>query len=134
MPLKRPRKIVSHDDPISRELHSAIVDHVACEGRTLYSLAKLAGLDEATLRKFQSRERSIKLESVDRLAAFLGLKLVRSARAKPKLSVLQELVTECLTEDSAACVARSLERNCLEGTGVNLTDRPALALDDVSSD
>jgi ribosome-binding protein aMBF1 (putative translation factor) len=89
MPKKHPRKIAPVDSPISRELHSAIVDHVAVEGRTLYSLAKLAGVDEATLRKFQSRERSLTLQSVDRLAAFLGLKLVRSARAKPKASAIE---------------------------------------------
>lgn len=83
MPGKPRRVVAPHDDPITRELRSAIADFVARDGQTLYGLARTSGVDEAAVRRFVSRERSITLDSADRLASALGLAVVRKVR-RPK--------------------------------------------------
>jgi hypothetical protein len=77
---KHPPKIVPTDAPISRELHSAIAD----SGLTPYALMGLSGVDEMGIRRFMSRERTITLESADKLAVSLGLHVIRKARYKSK--------------------------------------------------
>jgi len=60
------------------ELRSAIADSKASP----YALAKAAGLDEAAVRKFIGRARSLSLDSAARLADALGLRLVRPAKPR----------------------------------------------------
>jgi transcriptional regulator with XRE-family HTH domain len=79
MAKKPARNRTESDQPLSREIRQAIAD----DGRTPYALAKAAGVDEAAIRRFLTRERSLSLESADRLASALGLTLVRKLR-KPR--------------------------------------------------
>lgn len=78
--MKNPEKT---EYPLIREIRSAIAD----DGRTTYALAKDSGVDEASIRRFVSRERSLSLESADRLACALGLALVRKGRGRKVASV-----------------------------------------------
>jgi transcriptional regulator with XRE-family HTH domain len=45
-------------------------------GLTPYALAKASGVNASAIQRFLHGERSLKLESVDRIAAALGLDLV----------------------------------------------------------
>jgi hypothetical protein len=47
-----------------------------------YQLALRAGIDEAAVRKFVARQRSLSLDSAARLVEALGLKMVRPARPR----------------------------------------------------
>lgn len=66
--------------PITDELLAAIRD--SCQ--TDYALAQAAGISRSALGRFRSRERDLSLAALDRLARPLGLRLVRSARKKPR--------------------------------------------------
>lgn len=68
----------SPDQPLTRELRSAIAE----DGRNLNALAVAAGVDQAAIPRFVSRERSLSLDSADRVAVALGLSLVRKGRPK----------------------------------------------------
>jgi transcriptional regulator with XRE-family HTH domain len=55
-------------------------------GLTRYRIAKDTGVDEAALMRFMRGETSIRLDKADRLAAYLGLRLVPdpdAARPEP---------------------------------------------------
>lgn len=67
--------------PLSDELLAAIADDPRC----VYALARDAGIQEASLRRFVARQRSLTLESADKLTEALGLKLVRKPRARKKM-------------------------------------------------
>jgi len=58
------------------EIRSAIDD----SGLSHYHLAKDSRVDEASVRRFLSRERSLSLDSAGRIFGALGLKVVRPAR------------------------------------------------------
>jgi ribosome-binding protein aMBF1 (putative translation factor) len=75
---KRAKSSEASDSPLTREIRQAIQD----DGRSLYSIAQSAGIDEAALRRFISRERSLTLGSADALASELGLKLVRKSKSR----------------------------------------------------
>lgn len=60
------------------ELRSAIAD----SGATPYAVAKAAGVDEAAVRKFLTRSRSLGIDSAGRIAEALGLRLVRPSRPR----------------------------------------------------
>ena len=81
---KAAQKSPQQAQPLTAEIRSAIAD----SGHGPYALAKLSGVDEAAIRRFVSRERSLSLESADRIASALGLQLVRKARAKTRPSNL----------------------------------------------
>ena len=49
-------------------------------GLAPYALAKLAGVDRSVVARFLAGERDIRLETADRIAAALGLRLVEVAR------------------------------------------------------
>jgi transcriptional regulator with XRE-family HTH domain len=51
-------------------------------GVSRYEICKQTGVDKAALSRFVSGERSLTLEAVDRMAAFLGLKLTGKRKAK----------------------------------------------------
>jgi hypothetical protein len=52
-------------------------------GVTCYRIAKATAIDEATLGRFMRGRLSIRLDNADRLAAYLGLRLVPDPDAKP---------------------------------------------------
>jgi transcriptional regulator with XRE-family HTH domain len=56
---------------ISAQLKAAI----EASGLTTYALGNASGVDSSAIQRFLSGERSLKLESVDKLAAALGLQL-----------------------------------------------------------
>jgi DNA-binding Xre family transcriptional regulator len=59
---------------VSVTLRQAVLD----SGRSLYRVAKDAGIDYAVMwRLARGRSRSIDLTTLDRLCAYLGLRLVR---------------------------------------------------------
>ena len=52
-------------------------------GLTVYRIGKATGIDAANLRRFARGDMSIRLDKADRLAAYLGLRLVSDPDAKP---------------------------------------------------
>ena len=46
-------------------------------GKTLYRVGKDSGVNYGTLHRFMSRERSMSLDAVEKLCAYLGLTLCR---------------------------------------------------------
>ena len=50
---------------------------------TVYRIGKATGIDAANLRRFARGDMSIRLDKADRLAAYLGLRLVSDPDAKP---------------------------------------------------
>jgi hypothetical protein len=54
---------------LSDRLRRAMADHSA------YSLTRDSGVNVAAILRFKSRERGLRLDSADRLAAVLGLEL-----------------------------------------------------------
>ena len=50
---------------------------------TYYRIAKATGIDEANLGRFARGKLSIRLDKADRLAAYLGLRLVPDPNATP---------------------------------------------------
>jgi transcriptional regulator with XRE-family HTH domain len=53
---------------------------------TLYSVAKGSGVTHPSLLRFMSGERDIRLETADKLAAYLGLELQPKSQSKKKPS------------------------------------------------
>jgi len=66
---KRPRKF-------SDQIRQAIGD----SGETRYRIAQETGLNEAALGKFFHGERGLSLDSLDKLAEYLGLKVITKRR------------------------------------------------------
>ena len=75
---RKPRPTPALEQPLTREIRAAIAD----DARSPYALAKDAGIDEASLRRFISRERGLSLDSADALAVALGLQVVRKSRVR----------------------------------------------------
>ena len=59
-----------------------LVDVIDSRGLTPYAVAKLSDIDPGMVARFVSGERDLRLASVDRIAAALGLRLVEVGRAK----------------------------------------------------
>lgn len=75
---KSPRHAPQHGqgtDTISDQLRRAI----AGSGLTVYMLAKRSGVNTAPIARFLTGERDLRLDTVDRLAPVLGLRLVAEA-------------------------------------------------------
>jgi transcriptional regulator with XRE-family HTH domain len=73
----RPRLLYS----VSARLREVI----RSRGLTPYGVAKLADIDPGTFARFVSGERDLRLATVDRIAAVLGLRLVEVGRAKGRV-------------------------------------------------
>jgi plasmid maintenance system antidote protein VapI len=58
---------------MSETVRQAILE----SGQTLYRVAKDSGVPYATLHRFVTGERSVSAETLDKLCAYLGLRLVR---------------------------------------------------------
>jgi transcriptional regulator with XRE-family HTH domain len=52
-------------------------------GLTVYRIGKATGIDAANLGRFVRGELSVRLDKADKLAAYLGLRLVPDPDAKP---------------------------------------------------
>lgn len=59
------------------ELEKALRKAIRNSGLTRYAVAKGAGVDVAALLRFMSGQRTLTLRTAGKLAAFLGLKLLR---------------------------------------------------------
>jgi plasmid maintenance system antidote protein VapI len=57
---------------------------VALSGESLYAIARRAGVPRNVLARFVTRERSLTLESFERLGAALGLRLIGGAARTPR--------------------------------------------------
>lgn len=53
---------------------------IEARGLTAYAAARLAGVDPGVVSRFMTGQRDIRMETADRLAAALGLRLVELAR------------------------------------------------------
>jgi plasmid maintenance system antidote protein VapI len=51
-------------------------------GLSCYALAKLSGVHASAIQRFMLETRSLKLESLDRIAAALGLRLTEGGETK----------------------------------------------------
>jgi transcriptional regulator with XRE-family HTH domain len=74
--------------PRPRLLYSVsarIREVIRSRGLTPYGVAKLADIDPGTFARFVSGERDLRLATVDRIAAALGLRLVEVGRAKGRV-------------------------------------------------
>ena len=67
-------------DPGRHALSNQLREVIGSRGLTAYGLGKEAGVDPGVIQRFLNRERDVRLETVDRLAAALGLRLVEVAR------------------------------------------------------
>jgi transcriptional regulator with XRE-family HTH domain len=61
-------------------------DIIESRGLTPDAVGKLGGVDKAMVARFVSGERDLRLETVDSIAAALGLRLVEVGRAKGRAS------------------------------------------------
>ena len=57
---------------------------IESRGGTAYALGQESGVDATVIARFLSQERDIRMETADKLAAALGLRLVEVAITKPK--------------------------------------------------
>ncbi len=64
----------SFDDRIRRA--------IAADGRSLYRLAKDAGMDIAPLQRFVKAEQTLRLPTAEKLCGILGLDLVKAKRGR----------------------------------------------------
>lgn len=65
---------------ITRQLRAIIDD----TGLTAYALGRDAGVDPGVVQRFLNEERDIRLETLDRLAEVLGLRLVETGRGRSR--------------------------------------------------
>lgn len=65
---------------VSDRLREAIRE----SNKTMYEVAKEAGVDYSIVRRFLNDERDMKLATADRLAAYFGLELTSSRPARTK--------------------------------------------------
>ena len=67
-------------------------------GLTCYRIGKDNGIHETNLRRFLRGELSIRLDKADRLAAYLGLRLVPDPDAKPPAPTPENLARPMLAK------------------------------------
>lgn len=64
--------------PVSDELRRAIRE----SGMSMLAVARAAKLDKASLSRFLSEERGLRLETIDELCVMFGLRLVQARKRK----------------------------------------------------
>jgi DNA-binding phage protein len=73
------RRAVEAEFPSRRSspgsLSSALREAIKGSGQSVYQIAKAAGISQIVVSRFLSGERDIRMETADRLAAVLGLKV-----------------------------------------------------------
>lgn len=107
---KRPRETNRHG--LGDQLRAVIESR----GLTAYAAGRAAGVDPGVVQRFLTGERDIRLETADRLAAALGLRLVevgRATRGRPRTARPAEPATVATRPDEA--VERDDE--CIDGGG-----------------
>jgi transcriptional regulator with XRE-family HTH domain len=75
------RRITLGRHTLSQQLR----DVIDSRGLTAYAVAKAADIDPGMVARFVSDERDLRLATVDRVAAALGLRLVEVGRAKGRV-------------------------------------------------
>ena len=78
---KTARRVVLNRHAVSQQLR----DVIDSRGLTPSAVAKEAGIDPGMVARFVSGERDLRLATVDRIAAALGLRLVEVGRAKGRV-------------------------------------------------
>jgi transcriptional regulator with XRE-family HTH domain len=78
---KTARRVVIHRHTVSQQLR----DVIDSRGLTPYAVAKLADVDPGVIARFASGQRDIRLQTLDRIAAALGLRLVEVGRSKARV-------------------------------------------------
>ena len=69
--------------PTSRQVISGQLRMmIQARGMTAYALGQQAGVDPGMIQRFLNQERDIRLDTLDRLADVLGLRLVEGARGR----------------------------------------------------
>jgi plasmid maintenance system antidote protein VapI len=63
-------------------LSGQLRDIIAARGLTAYAVAKAAGVDVRLVQRFLDQERDIRLETADKIARALGLRLAEVATRK----------------------------------------------------
>lgn len=63
---------------LSDQVKRAIDD----SGESRYAIAKATGIDESALAKFYNGQRGITTDTLDRLGAYLGLRIVMDRKTK----------------------------------------------------
>src|SRR4051794_13761546 len=73
-----------HTRAAQGSLSNRLREIIRARGMTAYGLARAADLDPGVVQRFVTGRRDVRLETADRLAAALGLKLVESAKGRGK--------------------------------------------------
>ena len=73
---------------------------------TCYRIAKATGIDEANLGRFARGESSIRLDKADKLAAYLGLRLVPDPNAVPPEPTPENLARPTLAKRKTRAKAK----------------------------
>lgn len=60
----------------SKKLSEQLIDTILNCGKSRYEISKATGISEGTLSRFVHKHHGLSLDTVDGLAAYLGLKLV----------------------------------------------------------
>lgn len=63
--------------PAATTLTGALRQAIRESGQTIYAVSKGAGISNPVTIRFMSGERDIRLETAEKLCAYLGLKLVK---------------------------------------------------------
>ena len=80
-------------------------------GLTVYRIGKATGIDTANLGRFVRGEMSVRLDKADRLAAYLGLRLVPDPDAVPPEPTPENLARPTLAKRKAKPPRRTGTRN-----------------------
>jgi hypothetical protein len=67
--------------PDRRTISHQLREAVLADGRTAYALGQAAGIDPGVIQRFLNQERGLTLDTVDRLALALNLRLLEVARS-----------------------------------------------------
>ncbi len=89
---------MSKSKPTITEVLRAAIEK---SGLTRYKIAKESRIPESNLRRFMQGEMSVRLETADLLAAYLGLRLVPDPDAKPPTPTPENLARPTLARRRA---------------------------------
>lgn len=66
----------------SKTLSDQVKQAIDDSGESRYAIAKATGIDESALAKFYNGQRGITTDTLDRLGAYLGLRIVTDRKEK----------------------------------------------------
>ena len=70
--------------PKKQKLSDSVRQAINESGESRYAIAKATGIDESALAKFYNGQRGITTDTLDRLAEYLGLRIVMGRKPKQK--------------------------------------------------